>query len=277
VGSLRHQRDRIGQENTPGFQETAIGQTTWKAGVNLLLPLGGRAYMSLGTSFSTPSLYALGANQAAGRPAPGNEQSRSLLAGIGWQAGGWSLRAEANRIAYDALLQFVPTGMFAGYYENRTDVRIQGIEANAAWQAPTWGLEGFLRSQEGRDLTLPEATQRTVFQNRPFFSAGLGAHAALGDFRLFGRAAFLGHRYVYSDDHGGVVPERTHFVDLTVRAEYRVTESLDLLLRADHLLQAPLVRADWELGQDLGRNNVAVLPGYPAPTRTLSLEARYRF
>jgi len=277
VGSLRHQRDRIGQENTPGTRETAIGQTTWKAGANLLLPMGWRAYVNLGTSFNTPSLYAIGANQVAGRPEPGNEQSRSILAGLGWQNGPWTLRLEANRLAYDALLQYVPTGMYTGYYENRQDVRVQGLETSLGWNATAWGLEGFLRSQEGRDLTLPEATQRTVFLNRPFFSAGLRAHATLGDFRLSGRAAFLGHRYVYSDDAGGVAPERTHFMDLALLAEYRVNKALDLLLRADHLLQAPLTRADWESGQDLGRNNVAILPGYPAQTRTLSFEARYRF
>jgi len=277
VGSLRHQRDRIGQEHTPGSQEAGIGQTTWKLGANLLLPGGWRAYVNTGTSFNTPSLYALGANQAAGRPEPGNEQSRSILAGLGWQNGGWNLRLEANRIAYDALLQYVPTGMFTGYYENRKDVRIQGLEASAGWSTPAWGLEGFVRSQEGRDLTLPEVDQRTVFLNRPFFSAGLRGQVSFGGVRLSGRAAYLGHRYVYSDDVGGVAAERTHFLDLSFLAEYRATRSLDLLLRADHLLQEGITRADWEAGRDLGRNNVAVLPGYPAQTRTLSLEARYRF
>jgi len=277
VGSLRHQRDRIGQENTPVGQETAIGQTTWKLGANLLLPGGWRAYVNTGTSFNTPSLYAIGANQISGRPEPGNEKSRSILAGFEWRQGGWNLRLEANRLAYDALLQYVPTGMFTGYFENRKDVRVQGLEASAGWTAATWGLEGFLRSQEGRDLTLPEAQQRTVFLNRPFFSAGLRAQVAFGDFRFSARAAFLGHRYVYSDDFGGTTPERTHFVDLALVGEYRVTKELDLVLRADHLLQDPLTRADWEAGRDLGRNNVAVLPGYPSQTRTLSLEARYRF
>lgn len=277
VGSLRRQEDRIDQEDTPGFEAFSVGQTTWKAGANLRLPAGWRAYLSAGTAFNTPSLYAIGANQAEGRPAPGNEESRSVVAGLGWQQAAWTFRLEANRIAYDTLLQYIPTGLFSGYFENRSDVRVQGLEATLGWTEAAWGLEGYLRSQEGRDFTRPEAEQLQAFLNRPFFSGGLRAHAALGSLRLSGRLGYIGHRYVYSDDMGGTWAEKTHFLDLALLAEYRLTKDLDLLLRGDHLLQDGLTRADWEAGRDLGRNNVAVLPGYPSQTRTVSVEARYRF
>jgi len=275
VGSLRRQRDRLLQEGG-GSPESTLWQSTWKAGLNFRKG-SWRAYASTGTSFNTPSLYALGANLANGKPQPGNEESRSTVAGLGWSTGPWTLRVDANRIQYDRLLNFVPLGGWNGYYENRNQVRVQGAELTAAWQGQGTQVEAFARSQEGRDFTLPKDRQLTFFQNRPFFTGGLRGATTLGDLTLSGRFAFIGHRYVYSSDAGGTAAEHTHFVDLAFQASYRLRKDLDLVLRADHLLQDPLSRADWEQQRDVGRNNVALVPGYPAPTRSLTFEARYRF
>jgi len=275
VGSLRRQEDRLRQDGY-GDPEAKVWQTTWKAGVNYRHQAW-RAYFNTGTSFNTPSLYAFGANLANDQPQPGNEKSHSLLAGLGWADGAWALRLDANRIQYDNLLSYIWLGGFNGYFENRNQVRIQGLELTAGWHNPTWNLEAFARSQEGRDLRRPENQQLRFFQNRPFFTAGLRAFASFDDWTLSGRFAYLGHRYVYSSDAGGTAAERTHFADLAFQAGYRVRKNLEVILRAEHLLQDPFTRTDWEQGKDLGANNVAVIPGYPAPTRNLTLEARYRF
>lgn len=276
VGSLRRQEDRLRQDGSYGTPEATVWQTTWKAGVNYR-QRAWRAYFNTGTSFNTPSLYAFGANLALGKPLPGNEKSHSLLAGLGWAEGPWSLRLDANRTQYDQLLSYVWLGGWSGYYENRNQVRVQSLELTAGWHNQAWNLEAFARSQEGRDLTLPETQQLRFFQNRPFFTGGLRASAAFGEWTLSTRFAYLGHRYVYSSDAGGTTADHTHFADLTFQADYRVRKNLDLILRAEHLLQDPFTRADWEQGKDLSQNNVATIPGFPAPTRALSLEARYRF
>lgn len=275
VLSLRRQLDRSVDEM--GFTPSArIWQTTWKAGVNFQRAAW-RLYGSTGTSFNAPSTSALIRNATNGMPTPGNEESHSLLAGLGWAKGPWSLRLDANRIQYDKLLNFVPLGGNNGYYENRSHIRVQGLELTAGWRHDTWNLEAFARSQEGRDFTKPEDQQLRYFQNRPFFSAGLHGDWRLGKFDLAGRFAYLGHRYVYSDDASGTMADRTHFMDLALSATYHLRRDVDLSLRAEHLLQDPFTREDWEQGKDLGANNVAVLPGYPAPTRSITLEARYRF
>jgi hypothetical protein len=140
-----------------------------------------------------------------------------------------------------------------------------------------WSAEIFARFQEGRDMTLPVESQLQAFMNRPFFSAGLSADGALKKVRLGLNASYIGHRYVFSDDLGPNYPEKTHYVDASVYASMQVAKNLKLTLRAERLFQDGVTREEWEALDDLGRDNTAVLPGYPSPGRSLSLEARYSF
>ena len=278
VGSARQQWDRTDRE-AEGFNPAIHrdeDQFTWKAGANALLPGGFRLFASAGSSFNAPSLFQMGHNSGQGRPLPGNEESRSVNLGAGWASGPWQLALEANRIQYDRIV--VWTGVYPnGYYANQKDVRVQGLELRGGYRAEAWGLEARLRNQEGRDLSLPEGQQLRSFSSRPFTSGGVNGWVALGDWRMDLHASYVGHRYAYSDDAGGVAPVRKAFTDLGASLRYRVMGNLDLTLRAEHLLTDALSRADWLAQEDLDRSNASLMPGYPAQPRTFSLEARYRF
>lgn len=277
VASGRNQKDRInGLAGKAGLTESTENQTTWKAGANLLLDSGFRAYVNAGTSFNVPQLFQISWNASKGFAMPGNEQSRSTLLGLGWAKGPWDLRVDASRIAYDSLVSWVG-GWSDGHYENQKQVRVQGVEGTVKYQVATWGAEAFARSQEGRDFSLPEAQQLSSFASRPFFMAGLRGNFVQGAWRFAGQAAYTGHRYAYDSDFGGMAPQKNHFVDLNLSAQWTLKQDLDLTLRAEHLLQSAFTRADWEQMVDRGQNNRGLLPGYPAQTRLFSAELRYRF
>lgn len=275
VASGRHQRDRIAQE-AAGLPDLSENQSTWKAGANLLLASGFRAYANLGTAFNMPQLFQISWNASKGFAMPGNEQSRSTLLGLGWAKGPWDLRLDASRISYDSLVSWAG-GWSDGHYVNQKEVRVQGIEGAVKYQVGTWGAEAFARSQEGRDFSLPEGQQLSSFASRPFFMAGLRGHLAVGAWRFSGQAAYTGHRYAYDSDFGGMAAQKNHFVDLNLNAVWSLRKDLDLTLRAEHLLQSEFSREDWERMADRGQNNRGLLPGYPAQTRLFSAELRYRF
>jgi vitamin B12 transporter len=275
VGSLRHQADRLGQEGPGGLQDQDFRQTTWKLGANLMLAEGLRAYVSTGTSFNMPSLYSLQWNASLGMALPGNEESRSTLAGLTWERKAWFARLEASRLNYRHVNDWVGDWV-TGHYVAQSGLRVQGTELTTGYRGPSWGLEASLRNQEGRLGSLPPDRQLEAFLNRPFTTLGTRAWVKRGSLDLAASLSWVGHRYVYDSDLGGVAPARNHFLDASLQATWHASKAMEFVLKAEHLAQAPLTRRDWEQGHD-GGNNVGLLPGYPAPTRTLSLEARYRF
>jgi len=291
VASVRQQSDDIRQ---PGEDDFSISQMTWKIGANLLLPSGFRAYANTGTAFNAPSLYSLATNASAGKPVPGNEESSSILAGVGMDNSRWWVRADASRISYSNVQVWIddwglPTW---GYYETQNDIRVQGLELSGGMRRKDWNAELFARFQEGRDMTKPKEEQLKWFMSRPFFSAGMRADGTIKMVRLGLTISYIGHRYVYHNDKQRVDPssdpewpdyinsgiaEKTHFIDSSAYATMQFGKNLTATLRAERLFQDGISREDWDNYKDLDRNNVAFVPGYPVPGRSLGLEIKYRF
>lgn len=279
VGSLRQQWDRVGRtvaEKTT--DEAATDATVWKLGVNTRLPGGFRIYASAGTAYNTPSLVSQRWNADRSRPALDVEKSHTLSAGADWESRGHFVKLEAQRTSYSNLVGFLG-GMASGYYANLGDARIQSTELSGGHRSRDWSLEAYAQFQEGRDLSKPEDQQLAAYAARPFSTFGLRGHAVHGAWKATAQLSRIGHRYQVFDDSGTWTPEpnKTHFTDGSVSLAYTASRSLELVLRGEHLFQDPFSRQAWEQKADLGRNEIGAFPGYPAQTRTVSLEARYRF
>ncbi|MCL1908293.1 MAG: TonB-dependent receptor plug domain-containing protein [Holophagaceae bacterium] len=276
VCSVRQQWDVLSPYKDADVSEA---QLTWKAGANLILPSGFRGYMSAGTSFNTASVSEINSNMHAEMPAPGNEKSRSVLAGIGYEHDKtWWIRADASRINYSEALQYAYTEAWNLYYFNIYNIRVQGLELTGGMRGNNWDAELWARSQEGRKLDEPEESQLiAAFQRRPFFSGGLRANWITGNMDFWLNLSYIGHRYDYPHAASGPAANKTHYVDCSIRAGIQINKSLAATLRAERLFQDGLSREDWEVGKDKGRNNVGFAEGYPSQGRALSLELRYRF
>lgn len=280
VASLRRQEDRLGALGTGGRTETerAIGQTTYKLGANLRLREGLRAYASYGTAFNNPQLYQVLTNRALGRPELDNEQSASLQLGVDGRWGPWTAHLEAFRTRFENVVAY--TGNWPdGHFLNAGHLRLQGAEARVGYGTEVWGVEVQLRSQEGRNLDLPDGEQLrgSGAAGRPFAVWSTLAWWQGGALRLDLRWTRVGHGYYYVEDLGGVAANRTHYNDLALGATWRLGPDLSLSLRGEHLLQRALERAEWVQGLTAGRNDTYLIPDYPTQTRSLVLEARYRF
>jgi len=276
VGSVRQQQDALNPYNNA---ENSIDQTTWKLGVNLLLPSGFRGYISTGTSFNSPSLSEMNTNIKLSLEVPKNESSRSILAGVGYEHNKkWWLRADASRINYSNLIKWEITPTWDYYVVNLEEARIQGLELAAGIRDSNWDAELWVRSQEGRQLDLPVAEQlKAAFQRRPFFSAGIRANCTLQNLNFGGNLSYVGHRYDRPIDTSEATANKTTYIDLSLRAGMQFGKSITATLRADRLLQGRLSLEEWERALDRGRNNIGYAEGFPSDGRTLSLELRYKF
>lgn len=280
VGSARQQWDRVGKTVAGALiQEAKTEALVWKLGVNILLESGFRAYASTGNAYNTPSLANQAHNASMGVPELKNEESHTHTLGASWQGKARFVKLEAYRSTYTNLVAHLGASPI-GPYVNLNRARIQGTELSGGHRETRWSVDAFARIQECRDLSLPKAKQLSAsgLHARPFATFGLRAHRAWGDWRLNANAWHIGHRYNTSSDQGGVVlANKTHFTESALALNWRATAHLDVTLRAEHLLQDPISRQAWLDGADRGRDNVSVFPGYPAQTRTFSLEARWRY
>jgi len=278
VGSLRQQRDRQAFLESTGVPETKDNQTTGKLGVNWQLPGGFRVYASGGTSFSNPLLYQVLYNAGnPGSPLLSNEESHFLQAGLGWERGPWRTRLEAWRTTMGTLVTFD----YATFtYAMGRDLRFQGLEGAVDYHADHWTVGGWARSQEARDLTLPEdqQLQGTAVIRRPFFAFGLKADATLSAFRAGLAWSWQGPRYDYFGGFPGVYgPGRVHFNDLSASLGWDIRKDMSLTLRGDNLLQPKLTVAEWRAGTTNFQNDAYGIFNYPAPPPTVSLEFRIRY
>ncbi len=286
VYGLRAQRDRqsftyLGATPLP---EGASGETTYRLGANLDLAAGFRLYASGGTGFSVPFLQAelYHAKQAL----PGtyvrlqNERSKFLQVGGGWQEGPWSARLEASRTTFESVVSF---DLSTYDYVNAHDLRIQGLESALGYHVDDWEVEGFVRSQEARDLSAPRDQQLSGagVLRRPFLIYGLSGRWKRGPFEASGRFSQAGHHYEYFGYDSAFAPvygaNRTHFSDLAVLGTWTFRPGLSLSLRGEHLLQPHITKADWLARTYDQRNDASQIYGFPAPGPTWSLELRYRF
>jgi hypothetical protein len=164
-------------------------------------------------------------------------------------------------------------------FENGTNLRVQGLEASVAYGVGAWSLEGFARSQEARNMSHPEALQLTSSgaAGRPFFTGGLRGCIAQGDWRLEGSWAYTGSSYQYFDELGAVDGTHTHFNDVGLALTWTPLKPLAFTLRCEHLLQHAYSREDWLSGELSRRNDVYLLPVFPASGPTCSLDVKYSF
>lgn len=278
VGSVRQQRDRQAFLQSAGVPDTADNQTTGKLGVNWMLPGGFRVYASGGSSFSNPLLYQVLYNAGTpGSPLLTNEESHFLQAGLGWERGPWRARLEAWRTTMGTVVNFD----YATFtYAMGRDLRFQGLEGAVDYHADHWSLGGWARSQEARDLTLPEdqQLQGTAVIRRPFFAFGLKADAKVADFRAGLAWSWQGPRYDYFGGFPGVYgPGRVHYNDLSANLAWDFRKDMSLTLRGDNLLQPKLTVAEWQAGATDFQNDAYAIFNYPAPPPTVSLEFRIRY
>ncbi len=282
TGSVRHQQDRQAYAFTtsPAEPELDLSADTWKVGANWVIHPGLRAYAALGTGFGIPFLSAVMYNQQNAFPGLEplrKEQSRFQQAGLDWSQGPWSLRFQANRTRYENLVIFDLTDYV---YRNGSDLRIQGAEVTAGYQAETWNLEATYRNQEARDLKAPEGQQLSSggIIRRPFQSLGLRAEATFGALRAHGHWGWFGGRY---ENFGGfpsrLAANKAHFNDLGLGLSWAATPALSLGLRGEHLLQPSTSKADWLARRYDQANDAAMIYGFPAQGPTAILDLRYRF
>ena len=291
TGSVRTERDRqTAPAASNGTLEDTATQTTGKVGLNWALPAGFRAYASAGTGFSNPLLYNTIFNAFYGGVALANEKSRTFQTGLGYAAGPWKAGLELARTLYDSLVYYDPAqGMtihdpvygdyFSGIYLNGQQIRIQSAEFKLGYETVRWGLDGFYRNQEARDLRAPSGRQlsQTSVVRRPFQTVGAHAFRVLGAVRLEGRWSWMGPRYEANINQSTGAAFKEHFNDLGLSAAWAVRQDLTLTLRGEHLLQPNTTSTEWLNRTRDFENDASQIFGAPAQPPTCTLEVRYRF
>jgi vitamin B12 transporter len=283
VLSARTERDHQG---VSGLSDNAVTQTTGKAGLNWALPLGFRVYANAGTGFSNPLLYQVMFNSVYGGGALDNEKSHAYQAGASFAQGPWSASADLSRTLYSNLVFYdfnggVPIAAWGGYlsgiYRNGAQIRVQSTLLKAGYQTGTWGLSGFYRNQEARDLLAAAGSQLNsdAVLRRPFQTLGLNGFQVLGPVRLEAIWSWIGPRYDAGLSQGAAFKE--HFNDLTLSAAWTVRPDLMVTLRGEHLMQPRTSLADWQNGRSDFQNDASQTFGNPAQPPTGTLEVRYRF
>ncbi|MGA2082853.1 MAG: TonB-dependent receptor [Holophaga sp.] len=285
VASLRTEQDRVTVPTAQsGTVESSLTQTTGKLGLNWALPRGFRAYASAGNGFSNPLLYQSLFNANYGGEALANEKSRTAQAGLTYASGPWKAGLEVSRTLFSNLVYYDPSGGIpipawggfpSGIYRNGSQIRIQSAELKAGYETAAWGLDGFYRNQEARDLQAASGQQlsSSAVVNRPFQTLGANAYRVLGQVRLEASWSWIGPRYQYSLPSG----YRQHFNDLGVSAAWAARENLTLVLRGEHLLQPNTTVDQWLAQARDFQNDAEQVFGYPAQPPTVTLEVRYRF
>jgi len=281
VASGRYQDDDLEYSSRSGLgiSQPDSSQFVYKGGLNWLLKSGLRFYVSYGTSYNAPQLSQLTWNLSSGYGSLDSETSRGTQVGASFERGPWSARLELSRTHYDHVIAWKDLGNWNGMYINGTDLRVQGAEASLAYSATDWRLEGFARSQEARNDSQPQAEQLRTSGTlgRPFFSGGLRGSARFGEWRVQARWAYVGSSYQYFDDLGGVEGERTHFNDVSLALLWTPLKRWTFTLRGEHLMQRAWTREEWQAGALLRKNDAYLVPIFPAPGPTASLEATFRY
>lgn len=279
TGSLRHQKDRQDfiTSGGPGAPDTSNDSTTGKVGVNWRVGGGFRVYASGGSAFSNPLLYQVMYNTANGGADLGNEKSHFLQAGAGFDKGPWHGRLEAWRTQIGTAVNFDYNTFL---YVMGRDLRFQGLEAAFGWRADKAAIEGWARSQEARDQTLPAGQQLTApnVVRRPFFAFGLKGERTWGDVRGDLGWSWQGPRY---DSFGGFPtlygPSHTHYNDLNASLAWAINQDMSLTLRGENLLQPKLTKDDWLARKTDFQNDAYQVYNYPAPPPTVTVEFRIRY
>ncbi len=279
TGSLRHQKDHQDFIVTsgPSAPDTSNGSTTGKLGLNWQLGSGFRVYASGGSAFSNPLLYQVMYNANSGGANLDNEKSHFIQIGAGFDQGPWHGRLEAWRTQMGAAVNFNYNTFL---YEMGRDLRFQGLEAALGWRQEGTALEGWARSQEARDQTLPADQQLmglTVIR-RPFFAFGLKGEQAWGDVRGALAWSWQGPSYDYFGGFPAVVgPGRVHYNDLSASLAWTIREGMSLTLRGENLLQPRITKSGWLARATDFQNDAYQVYNFPPQPPTVSVEFRIRY
>ena len=287
TGSLRTERDRQTAPAAAGTLEDDRTVTTGKVGVNWILPRGFRVYANAGTGFSNPLLYNTIFSANYGGAPLDNEKTSTAQLGSTFAAGPWKAGLELTRTLYSSLVYYNPGGGVpiaawggfpSGIYQNGSQIRIQSAQFKGGYQTERWGLDGFYRNQEARDLQAADQLGSIAVVRRPFQTLGLHGFRVLGGFRLEGRWSWTGPRYEAAiDPSGAAAAYKAHFNDLSLWAVWSLREDVSLTLRGDHLMQPTTTEAQWLARTRDFQNDASQIFGYPAQPPTATLELRYRF
>jgi outer membrane cobalamin receptor len=272
VASLRTERD---DQSVPQAPDASLTQTTVKLGLNWILAGGLRAFANAGTGFSAPLLYDALFNATNGNGvALNNEKSRTAQVGLSYGDGPWKSSLVLSRTLFSNLIHWDSENQDG--YLNSGHVRIQSAEFKAGYETKVWGMDGFYRNQEVRDLQAAPDQQLSSagsIVNSPFQTLGANGYRVLGDFRLEGRWSWIGPRYLYGVPGGF----RQHYNDLALSAVWNARKDLAFTLRGENLMQPKTSLAQWLAGTRDFQNDASQIYGYPAQPPTVTAEVRYRF
>jgi outer membrane cobalamin receptor len=282
VGSMRTERDHDDLPNAAnGRSATGVTETTAKVGVNWTLPAGFRAYANAGTGFNSAPLFDSIYNFLNAGQALNNEKSHAGQAGLTFGSGPWQAGLVLSRTLFSSVIYFnssmtSPTN-FYGLYANGNEIRIQTAELKGGYETTRWGVTGFYRNQETRDLEASPGNQliSPAAGTAPFQTLGLRGFRVMGDIRVDVRWSWIGPRYQYGSPT--LYPFDEHYNDLGFSAAWSVRKDLTLTLRGDNLMQPKTSQAQWISGTRLFQNDASATLGYPAQPPTVNLEVRYRF
>jgi outer membrane cobalamin receptor len=202
---------------------------TGRAGIRYRVPGSGLSFRAAaGTGFKAPSFYALG-NPFVGNPELGPERSRSVEAGIEYDASGaasFSLTAFHSRFA--GLVDFVPDPV--PRLENRSVVISKGVSA-ALSTAVSDQLNASLQLHYA-DTTDRETGERLL--NRPKWrSSSRLTWTPAPDVTLSGRHRYVGARRAFSVPTG--ITELSGYHDVSVEGAWRIAGGSLLRLVIDNL------------------------------------------
>ena len=279
VQSDHRQLDPVGMASS----ERTDHASTFKAAMNLGLPYGFRFYAGGGQGYTAPSLPQLLLNARAGGPDLDVEKNGFGFAGFGWGKGNWSGRLESNRSSYrDAI------GFDGLVYRNQDHVRVQGTEAALTYARGGFGAEGFVRSQEAKDLNTPlDPYQTPASADRPFSSHGLKVFGGWSRVRVDVRYRTVGANYQLASGFiivRGVptpLPPReisaVRYNDLAVTTTVTLGRHWTLIARGENLLQPRTSVDEWLTRQTDDEANAYRAYGLPASGPKASLEVVFRY
>ena len=286
VPSLRLTAESGLQSDHRQLDPTGIASTertdrsaTFRGTLNLSLPLGLRVYAGGGQGYTAPSLPQLLLNARNAGPDLDVEKSGFGFLGVGWGRGHVTGRLESNRSSYrDAI------GFDGSVYRNQDHVRIQGTEFALNYTRSGFGVEGFVRSQEARDLNAPTDPFRTPASvDRPFSSHGLKLFGGWSRFRLDVRYRMVGANYqvaagsIRGNALPSVVISAVVYRDLATTATLTLGKHWTLIARGENLLQPRTTVDEWLAMQTDSQANAYRAYGLPASGPSGSLEVVFRY
>ncbi len=253
--------------------------STFRATMNLGLPLGFRFYAGGGQGYTAPTLPQLLVNARAGAPDLDVEKSGFGFAGFGWGKGNWSGRLVAHRTSYQNAIGFNGTT-----YANDDHVRVQGTEAALGYTRGGYGAEGFARAQEARDLNTPTDPYGTAtVSGRPFHSHGLKIHGGGSVLRVDLSYRTLGATTQVAGPAtrgtGFVLPliKTTTYQVMDATATLTLGKHWNLIARGRNLLQKRTTVDEW-LAASMDQTPDAYRTyGLPAMGPNASLEVIFRY